>query len=113
MPTISGRNSIAAGASVANVLLGSQYESMPFDGTIEIGLKADKNLVTCAVFAGPDVLGEPGCPVSFAASEAMPVYPDDFHFEDEAAQGDRLKVGLSNGNAATTVVNWSVRITPA
>lgn len=113
MPTISGRTSLATGASVANVLLGSQYELMPFDGTIEIGIFADKNLVDCAVFSGSDTLAEPGSFVPFGATEATPKYPDDYHWEDEAAHGDRLKITLHNGNAATTIVNWAIRITPA
>lgn len=113
MPTISQRVPIAIGATVLNVLAGSQYELAPFDGTIEVGLMADKNLVTCAVFSGPDVLAEPGTPVPFAAAEAMPKYPDDFHLEDEVAQGDRLKIMLVNGNAAATVVNVVLRITPS
>ena len=113
MPTISGRTSIATGVTVQNVLLGSQYELAPFDATIEIGLMADKNLVTCAVFAGPDVLGEPGSFVPFAATETAPVYPDNYHWEDTVAHGDRLKITLANGNAGTTIVNWAIRITPA
>ena len=113
MPTMAFRNSIAAGASIANVLLGSQYELAPFDGTVEIGIFGDKNLVDCGVFAGPDVLQEPGAPIPFGATEAMPRYPDDYHWEDEVAQGDRLKVTIHNGNAATTIVNVVVRITPA
>ena len=113
MPTVSGRVSIATGASVANVFLGSQYEMAPFDGTIEIGVFADKNLVDLAIFSGPDVLQEPGGACPFGASEQMPRYPDDYHWEDEVAEGDRLKLTLHNGNAATTIVNWVLRITPA
>lgn len=111
MPTISGRNSIAAGASVTNVLSGSQYEFAPFDGTMVVGMKADKNLVTVAIFSGPDTLQEPGGAVPIAASEATPNYPDDYAWEDSVARGDRIKVTLTNGNAATTIVNWSVRFT--
>jgi hypothetical protein len=113
MPTMAFRNSILTGGSVSNVFLGSQYELAPYDCTIEIGIFADKNLVTCSVFSGPDVLQEPGGPVPFGASEAMPKYPDDYHWEDEAAGGDRLKVSLLNGNAATALVNTVMRITPA
>jgi len=113
MPTISGRTALGVGASVANVLLGSQYELAPFDGTIEVGIFSDKNLNTCSIFSGPDVLQEPGGAVPFGAAEAMPKYPDDYHWEDEVAQGDRLKISLSNGNALASVVNWVVRITPA
>lgn len=113
MPTISGRTTLLTGASVANVFLGSQYELMPFDGTIEIGVMADKPQVDCAVFSGPDTLAEPGSAVPFAAAEAFPKYPDDYHWEDEAAKGDRLKLTLHNGNALTTIINWAIRVTPA
>lgn len=113
MPTISGRTSIATGATVANLLLGSQYELAPFDGTIEIGLFADKNLVDCSIYSGPDVLQEPGGLVPFGAAEATPRYPDDYHWEDEVAGGDRLKITVHNGNAATAIVNWVLRLTPA
>ncbi len=113
MPTIGKRNVVAIGGSVDNVLANSQYEFAPFDGTIEIGITSTVNLVTCSVFSGPDVLAEPGTPVAVRATETTPVYPDDFNFEDEVASGDRLKVGLVNGNAAAATVNTVLRITPA
>lgn len=113
MPTISGRLSLGAGLQSANVLLGSQYELMPFDGTIEIGLSSTVNLVSCSIFSGPDVLQEPGGAVPISATEKMPAYPDDYHWEDEAAKGDRLKIVFVNGNAAAAIINWAVRITPA
>lgn len=112
MPTISGRTSIASGASVVNLLAGSQYEFAPFDGKIEIGMFADKNLVSVAVFAGPDTLAEPGSFCPFGAAEATPKYPDDYHWIDDVNHGDRLKISASNGNAATTILNWVLRVTP-
>jgi hypothetical protein len=113
MPTISGRTVLLTGTNVANVFLGSQYELAPFDGTIEIGVKSDKNLVTLGIFSGPDVLAEPGSPAPFGAAEATPVYPDDYHWEDEVAAGDRLKLSIANANALTATVNWILRLTPA
>ena len=121
MPTISGRTSVAFGASVANVLLGSQYELAPFDGTIEIGMLASAPLCDAAIFSGPDVLQEPGGFIPFPPGataavpiEAAPKYPDDYHWEDEVAEGDRLKITLHNGNTAgTAIVTWAVRISPA
>jgi hypothetical protein len=113
MPTISGRTSIATGAS-AQPLTGSQYEFAPFDGTIEVGLMCDKNLVTCSIFSGPDILAEPGSFVpQNATTDTPPKYPDDYHWKDEVAKGDRLKINIVNGNAGTTVVYWALSITPA
>lgn len=113
MPTISGRTALAIGQTVANVLLGSQYEFMPFDGKISIGMLSTVNLVTCAVFAGPDVLAEPGSMVPINATESAPKYPDEYHWEDEVAHGDRLKITLVNGNPLAAVVNWAIRLSPA
>lgn len=113
MPTISGRNVLATGTTVQNVLSGSQYELAPFDGTIEIGCRANVNLVTCAIFSGPDVLQEPGGFVPLAAVDTAPSYPDDYHWEDEVAEGDRLKLSFVNGNAASATVMWALRLTPA
>lgn len=112
MPSLVFRNSLLTGTGVQNVLLGSQYELAPFDGNMMIGIKADKNLVTCGVLSGPDTLAESGSPVHFGASEAVPIYPDEFAYEDIVAHGDRLKVSLQNNNAATTIVNTIVRLSP-
>lgn len=115
MPTISGKSVLLTGTTVANVLLGSQYELAPFDGTIEIAALSDKNDTQIAIFSGPDVLQEPGgaCPFSGAATGVTPKYPDDYHWEDEVAKGDRLKITFFNPNAATATILWSLRLTPA
>jgi hypothetical protein len=113
MPTISKRFSMATGTTVDNALSGSQYEFAPFDGTIEIGIFSNANLVSTSIFSGPDTLAEPGTPVPFGAAEALPVYPDHYPFEDEVAHGDRLKVQLVNNNAGTALVNVILRLTPA
>jgi hypothetical protein len=122
MPTITKRVSIAIGTTVDNALANSQYEFAPFDGTIEIGMVASCPLVTASIFSGPDVLAEPGTPIPFpsgataaAPIELMPVYPDNYHWEDEVAHGDRLKITLSNGAASggPHIVNVVLRLTPA
>lgn len=115
MPTIAKRISQAINTTTDNALQNSQYEFAPFDGTIEIGMMSSRSLLQCAIFSGPDVLAEPGSPIPFAASEAMPKYPDDYHWEDEVAQGDRLKISITNTNstAGPDIVNVVLRLTPA
>jgi hypothetical protein len=116
MPTINRRLTVAAaGGVIDNALANSQYEFAPFDCTIEIGMIVARSLVTCAVFSGPDVLAEPGTTCQIFTTERNPVYPDDYSLEDEAAQGDRLKVSYANANAAggPDVTITSLRITPA
>lgn len=117
MPTITKRVSMAIGTTVDNALANSQYEFAPFDGTIEVGMLTQRDLITCAIFSGPDVLAEPGTPVPFTAAGgiSMPVYPDNYHWEDEVAHGDRLKIQLVNGNTAAgpDVTMVVLRLTPA
>lgn len=114
MPTIAKRFSMLTNTTVDNALAASQYEFAPFDGTIEVGIFSNANLVTTAIFSGPDVLAEPGTAVPFiTGTEQLPKYPDDYHWEDEVAQGDRLKVSLVNANAGTAIVNVVLRLTPA
>lgn len=116
MPTITKRVSsanFAANTIVENILAGSQYEFAPFDGTIEVGIAASAPNVVCAVFSGPDVLAEPGTVVPNAGSDRTPIYPDDFFLEDDVAQGDRLKITLTNLSGAAANVTVSLRITPA
>jgi hypothetical protein len=112
MPTISGRQVFGGAGSQANVFLGSQYELAPFDGTIEIGCtQTVANACTLAVFSGPDILQEPGGSIPVYTTEQFPKYPDDYHWEDEVAKGDRLKLALVATAACT--VNWVMRLTPA
>lgn len=111
MPTISGRQVVAIGATF-QPFVGSQYEFAPFDATIELALKCDKNLVTCSVFSGPDILAEPGSFVPVGALDEPPKVPDDYHWRDDVAKGDRLKVTVVNGNAAATTLYWVLSITP-
>jgi hypothetical protein len=113
MPTMAGKVTITApGTSLP--IVGQQYEYAPFDGTIEVALKSDRDLVTCSVFSGPDILAEPGSFVPKGASGEPPRVPDDYHWIDDVAKGDRLKVTLVDANTTgSSVVYWAVRLTPA
>ena len=110
MPIINVRNSITSGAS-ANPLSGSQYEYLPFNALVEIGITASVNLVQATVSSGSDILSEEG-PVTLGTADVFPRYPDEYTLQDVAAAGDRLKINLRNTNAGTAVVMTSVRITP-
>lgn len=110
MPIINQRNSIAAGAS-ANPLSGSQYEYLPFNALVEIGITSSVNLVLATVSSGSDILMEEG-PVTLGTADIFPRYPDEFTLQDVAAAGDRLKINIRNTNAGAATVMTSVRITP-
>lgn len=110
MPAISRQIAMATG-STATPIQGDQYEFLPFNAYIEIGIVADNSGVTATVFAGSDVLQTNG-PVTQKATPPLVTYPDDYVITDHVLAGDRLGIFLSNANAGTVNVGVKVRITP-
>lgn len=109
MPTIKVQTSVAANAVVDNVLVGNQYEFLPFNAQLEFGIVAAAAGIVMDVYSGSDTLIEAG--VASAANRS-PIYPDDYDLVDVAAAGERIKVRLRNTTGAAIVVNTTVRITP-
>ena len=108
MPTITFRQSMTT-ATTFNALRDSIYETLTGPALVRIGLHSNVNLVVVSISSGPDILAEEG-PVPFSAAEAVPIDPDEFQWEDEAAAGDKLKIFLRNNNAGTAIVNGVVKI---
>lgn len=111
MPLYTNKQSVAANATVTNVLAGSQYEFLPFAALVEIGLAADASGVLTTVSSGSDILQEEG-PVPVLAAGVFPKYPDEFHLSDEAAPGDRLKVAIRNTTGGAVNVITVIKLTP-
>lgn len=111
MPLISDSQSVAAGATVDNVLAGSQFEFLPYDAMIEFGMVGAGVLgdFLADVYSGQDVLMESG---AISIQDRTPVYPDDYTLTDVAAGGERLKIRYRNTSAGALIVNTAVRITP-
>lgn len=111
MPTIKRRTDLAANG-VANPLVGSQYEYLPFDALVEIAILADTgDQVSASVFSGSDVLLQNEQVDEKALAEPV-VYPDDYFIQDVAAQGERLGLTLQETAGAISIVRTVVRITP-
>ncbi len=110
MPVMSVRTALGA-SGTATPLSGQQYEYLPFDARIEIGITADATGVLATVFSGSDLLLQEG-PVMLGTINVSPKYPDDFQLFDIAAAGERLSVNLRDTSAAARVVMTMVRITP-
>lgn len=111
MPVANFRNSIAAGATVENVMTGSLFERMPYNASIAIGINGDASghEVLADVYSGTDVLAE-SLPLNSQAR--IPVNPDDFNLSDVIGHMEQLKIKLRNTGAGTHVVLTSVIITP-
>lgn len=110
MPIINVKSSVTTGAS-AQPLNGSQYEYLPFNALVEVGITSSVNAVLATVSSGSDILQEEG-PVTLGTADVFPRYPDEYTLQDVAAAGDRLKINIRNTNAGTAQVMTSVRITP-
>ena len=112
MPTWTFRQSVPL-SGVANPMTGTQWEYLPFPAMIEIGMLTEgaAGSILATILSGPDTLAEEQ-PVQNVAAGIWPKYPDDFHWQDEAAMGDRFKINLRNTTGAAVIVNGVVKITP-
>lgn len=112
MPVFRNNQTIAIAGSVENILVGSQFEILPFTANIwslRFGLVASVDLVFADVYSGTDILMENG-EISDAAR--WPVDPDDFDIVDVAQAGERIKIRLRNDNAAAAIVQTIVKFIP-
>jgi hypothetical protein len=110
MPLINVQTTVNANSS-ANPLSGNQYEFMHEPCHVEFAMVTTATGVLATVYSGPDLLMQEG-PVQIKAASTLPTYPDDYHLEDDAAEGDRLNVVLRNTTGGNLVVYTLVRITP-
>lgn len=110
MPMIQKRIVLAANGN-QSALTDDQFETLPYDCKVEIGLLTDASGVLATVLSGSDLLQDEG-PVPIAAINVAPVYPDNFTLEDVAAAGERLKIRLRDTSGAQRIVMVSVKITP-
>ena len=100
--------SLAAGASVANVLSGTQLELINKASLAKFGIVASATGLLATVMSGSDVLLEES---TVSLANRFPIDPDDF-FKDVAASGDRLKVALRNPTAGAITYFVTVETQP-
>jgi hypothetical protein len=109
MPTIQNSISVAANSVNDNVLAGSQFEYLPYNAKIDVGVCGSATGLLADMYSGQDIVCE-----SFAlnANNRIPIAPDDFTLRDIAAAGDRMKLRLRNTTGGALTGFWSVVITP-
>jgi hypothetical protein len=108
MPFIGKRIALGASAT-ASALADDQFEYLPYNALVEFALSADATGVLMTIFSGSDLLMDEG-PVPIGTINVFPKYPDDYHLQDVAAGGERLKIRLRDTTAAARVVMVGVRI---
>lgn len=111
MPLISLVTEVAIGATVENILAGSQFEFLPFDAFLEFGITTEGvvNDFFVDVYSGQDVLLENG---AVSILNRAPIYPDDFSLNDVAGAGERIKIRARNSSAGILNFFTALRITP-
>ncbi len=109
MPVIQGSQSIAANATVENLIAGSQFEFSPFNATVEFAVVAAAVGVVADISTGADVIAES---MSVSNANRFPILPDDFIAIDITRTGERIKLRVRNTTGAAIVVNFCVRIMP-
>lgn len=108
MPFIAKRVALSAN-STASALADDQFEYLPYDALVQFALSADATGVLMTIFSGGDLLMDEG-PVPIGTINVFPKYPDDYHLEDVAAGGERLKIRLRDTSGVARVVMVGVRI---
>lgn len=105
--------SVAAGATVLNVLSGSAFEYVKEASTVKIGCLASATGLLIGASSGSDILLEDGsaCDVVRIANQG-PIFPDDFILEDVAMPMDRLKISVRNPTGGAITLFYGVRVDP-
>jgi len=109
MPMIQVTGSVAANTANDNVIVGSQFEYLPYNAALEFGLVGSAVGLQADAYSGTDMLCE-GMAISTA--NRFPIYPDDYTLTDVAAGGERVKVRIRNTTAGALTYFVGIRITP-
>lgn len=106
--------SIAAGATVDNVLAGSPFEIVKEPSVVGIAMLASATGLLCSVSSGSDILLEDGSQVDVVrVANQGPLYPDDYALQDVAMPLDRLRIAVRNPTGGAITLFYGVRIEPA
>src|SRR5204862_7726426 len=102
---------VMTASGTSTPLLGTQYETAPFNAFVEIAMQTDATGVLATVDSGMDVLQEEG-PVQLGTINVQPKYPDDYYLNDVIGQGEKLKINLRDTSGAIRTVMLTVKYTP-
>lgn len=117
MPVFRKSTLLGIGASIDNVMQGSQFEILPSMAAgvpvagweIRMANVSTVDSVFADVLSGDTVLAENS---ELSDANRWPVDPDDFDLFDIAGPSERMKIRLRNGNAAAATVKTVVQIMP-
>ena len=108
MPVIMREESLAAGASSANLLAGSTFEFIRGNVFLSIGATASATGTFVAIYSGSDIVLEESSP---NVLDRYPIIPDEMYFSDVATLADRLVIAWRNPTAGAITVRALVQVT--
>lgn len=108
MSVIQKEVSVAAGATVENVLSGSAFEFLRRNAIVSIGVTAAATGTFTTIQSGGDIVMEES---PTAVLTTYPVIPDNMYYNDVGVAGDRLVVRLRNPTGGAVTMRTIVQIT--
>ena len=109
MPLIRKEQTIAANATLDNVVSGSIYEFLPWNAAINIGLNGSATGLVATINSGSDTVLEEA-PVNVSTN--FPIIPDDMFAQDVAAGGERLVIKVRNTTGGALILRSLVQLQP-
>lgn len=107
--TLTDKRSVAAAGSVDNILDGKLGEILPRDSLVQVAITGSVDSCDARVLVSNQVVVDNQ---EVDDANTSPLFPDHVLCEFRGLAGDRLIIGLRNGNAAACVVRTKVKIIP-
>lgn len=109
MPVIQKEVSVAANATVDNLISGSSFEFLRSNAVVSMGIVGSATGLVASIQSGSDIVLEEA---PILVKTAMPTIPDDMYYNDVGVQGDRLVLRIRNTTGGALTVRAIVQITP-
>lgn len=109
MPVIQKEVSVAANATVDNLITGSSFEFLRRNSIVSIGLSGSATGLVVAIQSGSDIVLEEA---PILVKTTMPTIPDDMYYNDAGVAGDRLVIRVRNTTGGALTIRAVVQITP-
>lgn len=110
MPVIQGSLSIAAGATIPNLISGSAFEFARGAQLVSMGIVASAAGLQVGITSGADLISEE---FEAAVKTTYPIIPDEMYYTDVMAPGDRLVLRARNTSGAPITARWVIQIAGA
>ncbi len=108
MPVIQKETSVAANATVENVLSGSAFEFARANQLLSMGVLGAAAGINVTITVGDQIILEES---PAAVGTDYPIIPDEMYYNDVAAMGDRIVVKLRNTTGGAIVGRTIVQAT--